>query len=155
MLTKPFFYSSLDQNTFDSIMLPTKLVTIISFVISLIASSTTAQLGNWDILFQSLETDFQDPVADTIILKYQVGSGRNFIVELMENNCVVAISSTDIAPTTTIAHSTGVTTNHDEVEIKLVLDASRITLLTIWDENSLQFCVGIRILSGGSIIKEE
>lgn len=155
MLTKPFYYSSMYLEPFDHVMMQTNLVTIICSILSLVASSITTQLGNWDILFQSIEIDFQDPMADTIILKYQVGSGRNFFVELMEKNCAVAISSTDIAPTTTIAHSTGVTANHDEVEIKLILDASRMTLLTIWDDNSLQFCVRIQILSGGSIIKEE
>ena len=124
-------------------------------VISFVASSATAQLGNWDILFQSLETDFQDSTTDKITLRYWVGSGRNFIVELLEKNCAVAISGNVVAPTTTIARTTGATTNHDEVEIKLILEKSTIASLDVWEDNSLQFCVRIRILSRGSIIKEE
>ncbi|KAL3759097.1 hypothetical protein ACHAWU_008706 [Discostella pseudostelligera] len=65
-------------------MSPTTLFNILCVIISILASSTIAQLGNWDILFQSLETDFQDAMTDIITLKYQIGSGRKFIVELME-----------------------------------------------------------------------
>ncbi len=94
-------------------------------------------------------------MTDKITLTYKVGSGRNFIVDLMEKNCAVAIHGNNVAPTTTIARTTGATTNHDEVEIKLILEKSTITSLDIWEDNSLTFCVRIRILSGGSIIKEE
>jgi hypothetical protein len=136
-------------------MFLTNIIIIICIVISIVASSTTAQLGNWEILFQSLETDFQNTMTDKIILKYKVGSGRNFIVELLDKNCAVAISGNVFAPTATIARTTGATTNHDEVEIKLTWEKSTIASLDIWEDNSLQFCVRIRILSGGSIIKEE
>ena len=114
--------------------------------ISFFAATTNAQLGNWDIIFHSIETDFQDSMTDDITLRYHVGTGRSFTVELLGKNCAVETSS---------KMTTGVIPNHDEVEIKLILDKSAITLLGIWDDNSLQFCVRVRILSGGSIIKQE
>lgn len=133
------------------------IIKIFCVVVTVFASSTTGQqLGNWDIVFQSLETDFQDSLADEITLTYQVGGGRNFNVELLEKNCAMAIFSDEtVAPTTTIARTTSVTAEHDGVEIKLDLDKSTMTSLDIWEDGKLQFCVRVRLLSGDSIIKEE
>jgi hypothetical protein len=136
-------------------MSPTILFNILCVVISILGSSTTAQLGNWDILFQSLETDFQDAMTNIITLKYQIGSGRKFIVELMEKNCDLAVSGDAVTTTTTIDRTAGVTSDHDNMEIKLVLEKSTIASRVIWEDNSLRFCMRVRLLSGGSIIREE
>jgi hypothetical protein len=136
-------------------MPPTTLFNIMCIAISIFAATTNAQLGNWDIIFHSIETDFQDSTTDDITLRYHVGNGRSLTIELLGKNCAVETSSKILTPTPTIARTTGVTPNHDEVQIKLILDKSTITSLGIWDDNSLQFCVRVRILSGGSIIKQE
>ena len=120
-----------------------------------LASPTIAQIGNWDILYQSLETDFQDSVANEITLDYRIGTGRTFNIDLFEKNCVSPI--TGMAITTTPVQTTGVTADHDQLEIILDLDKSDITSSNIWDDSTkkLEFCVRVQLLSGGSVIKEE
>ena len=49
----------------------------------LVASPTAAQMiGNWDILYQSLATDFQKSVANEITVDYCTGKGRAYQVDL-------------------------------------------------------------------------
>lgn len=129
---------------------------ILCVVIAFLASRTTAQLGNWDIIFQSIETNFQDSMTDEIIIKFQIGSERDFMVDLLEKNCGLTVYSDEtVIPTATaIERTANVTTNHDEVKIKLILDKTKSVSDLRRNEN-LHFCVRVRLLSGDSIIKEE
>ena len=95
------------------------------------ASPTAAQIGNWDILYQSLETDFQDSVTNEITLKYKIGTGRTFDVALFEKNCVGPITGMNITSTTDLTPL--ITTDLDQLEIMLDLDKSAITSSNIWD----------------------
>jgi hypothetical protein len=110
-------------------------------------------LGNWDILYRSLATDFQHSVTNELRLDYHIGKGRTYQVDLYEKNCVGSITGMTIIPTT--SRTTGVTANHDELEIMIDLDKSTITSSNIWIDSSLQFCVRLQLLSGGEVIKEE
>ena len=74
-------------------------------------------LGNWDILYRSLATDFQHSVTNELRLDYHIGKGRTYQVDLYEKNCVGSITGMTIIPTT--SRTTGVTANHDELEIMI------------------------------------
>jgi hypothetical protein len=121
---------------------------------ALLASPTTAQMiGNWDILYQSLATDFQKSVANEITVDYRIGKGRAYQVDLFEANCIGTIAGMTI--TTTTKRTTGVTADHDGLEVMIDLDKSTITSSNIWLDGSLQFCIRLQLLSGGEVIKEE
>jgi hypothetical protein len=121
---------------------------------ALLASPTAAQMiGNWDILYQSLATNFQKSVANEIMVDYHIGKGRAYKADLFEANCVGLITGMTI--TTTTKRTTGVTADHDGVEVMIDLDKSTITSSNIWLDGSLQFCIRLQLLSGGEVIKEE
>ena len=120
----------------------------------LVASPTAAQMiGNWDILYQALATDFQKSVANEVAVDYRIGKGRAYQVDLFENDCVGSITGMTITPTTN--RTTGVTADHDGLEVMIDLDKSKITSSNIWLDGSLQFCIRLQLLSGGEVIKEE
>ena len=121
---------------------------------ALLGAPAAAQIGNWDIVYQSLETDFQDAVANEISLEYRIGAGRTYNIDLFDKNCVDPITGMAIAPTTVLTPT--VTAEHDQLDILLDLDKSAITSSNIWSPgNKLEFCVRVQLLSGGSVIKEE
>ena len=120
----------------------------------LVASPTAAQMiGNWDILYQALTTDFQKTVANEVAVDYRIGKGRAYQVDLFEKDCVGSITGMTITPTTN--RTTGVTADHDGLEVMIDLDKSKITSSNIWLDGSLQFCIRLQLLSGGEVIKEE
>ena len=134
-------------------MMPSSIFKSICAAAAILASPTAAQIGNWDILYQSLETDFQDSVTNEITLDYLIGAGRTFNIDLFNKDCISPITGMTITPTT--ARLNGVTADHDGLEIMLDLDKSAITSSNIWEDNKLEFCVRVQLLSGGSVIKEE
>lgn len=134
-------------------MMPSSIFKSICVATAILASPTAAQIGNWDILYQSLEADFQDSVTNEITLDYLIGAGRTFNIDLFNKDCISPITGMTITPTT--ARLNGVTADHDGLEIMLDLDKSAITSSNIWEDNKLEFCVRVQLLSGGSVIKEE
>ena len=118
-----------------------------------ISPGASQVLGNWDILYRSLATDFQHSVTNELTLDYHIGKGRTYQVDLYEKNCVGSITGMSIIPTTN--RTTGVMANHDELKIMIDLDKSTITSSNIWIDGSLQFCIRLQLLSGGEVIKEE
>ena len=133
--------------------MPSSIFKSICAATAILASPTAAQIGNWDILYQSLEADFQDSVTNEITLDYLIGAGRTFNIDLFNKDCISPITGMTITPTT--ARLNGVTADHDGLEIMLDLDKSAITSSNIWEDNKLEFCVRVQLLSGGSVIKEE
>ena len=128
---------------------------ICTAAVAILASSVAKaqSIGNWDILFTSLETDFQDSVTNEITLDYLIGTGRQFNLDLFTKDCTSPITGMSITPTT--ARMSNVDADHDGLEIMLDLDKSAITSSNIWEDSTLEFCVGVQLLSGGSVIKEE
>ena len=120
---------------------------------AILATPTSAQIGNWDILYQSLETDFQEGVTNEITLDYLIGTGRTFNIDLFDKDCVAPITGMNIITTT--ARMSNVDADHDGLEIMLDLDKSSITSSNIWDDSKLEFCIRVQLLSGGAVIKEE
>ena len=129
---------------------------ICAAAVAILASPGVAKaqsIGNWDILFTSLETDFQDSVTNEITLDYLIGTGRQFNLDLFTKDCISPITGMSITPTT--ARMSNVDADHDGLEIMLDLDKSAITSSNVWEDSKLEFCVGVQLLSGGSVIKEE
>ena len=128
---------------------------ICAAAVAILASSVAKaqSIGNWDILFTSLETDFQDSVTNEITLDYLIGTGRQFNLDLFTKDCISPITGMSITPTT--ARMSNVDADHDGLEIMLDLDKSAITSSNVWEDSKLEFCVGVQLLSGGSVIKEE
>jgi len=131
-----------------------KSTSIAAAAAAFLATPTAAQIGNWDIIYQSLETNFQDSVVNEVTLDYLIGAGRTFNIDLFDKGCADPISGMTIIPTTALTPSTA---DHDQLEIMLDLDKSAITSSNIWSPagNMLELCVRVQLLSGGSIIKEE
>lgn len=118
------------------------------------ATPCAAQIGNWDIIYQSLETDFKDSITNEIVLDYRFGTGRSFQNDLFDSGCTEPITGMTINPTT--ARTTGITTDHDLLEIMLDLGKSAITSSNVWSSNNeLQFCIRVQLKSGSNVIKEE
>jgi hypothetical protein len=143
----------LHPNTYSYTM-PFNIFKSILAAAILLASSTNAQIGNWDIFYQSLATNFQHTVENEITLNYRIGKDRTFNVALFDKDCVGPITGMTVVPSTTRTPS--VSANHDGLAIMLNLDKTAITSSNIWEVNSrLQFCVSVQLLSDGAIIKEE
>jgi hypothetical protein len=120
-----------------------------------IAASTVAQMdifGNWDILFQSLETDFRRPTDNEFTFDYLIGKGRAFKIDLFDKGCTDPITGMTISHT---GNADNFDANYDWLEVKVDLDKTGITLSNIWTDPKLQFCVRVQLLSQGSVINEE
>ena len=128
-----------------------------ALVAALLASPAAAQIGNWDINYQSLSTNFTYGVTDEIELEYHIGTGRgSFNVDLFDKGCVTLITGITIDPTNVVTPD--VTADHDQLDVKLDLDRSAITSSNIWspgNPNKLELCVVVQLLSGADVIKEE
>ena len=62
-LVRPIYPTSQDMSS--------SIFKVICATAAFAASPTAAQIGNWDILYQSLETDFQDSMTNEIIMNYK------------------------------------------------------------------------------------
>lgn len=134
--------------------MPSSIFKSVIATAAFIATPSAAQVGNWDIIYQSLETDFKDSVTNEIVLDYRIGTGRSFQIDLFDSGCTEPITGMTITPTT--ARTTGVTDDHDLLEIMLDLDKSDITSSNVWSSNNeLQLCVRVQLVSGSDVIKEE
>ena len=88
---------------------------ICTAAVAILASSRVASaqsIGNWDILFTSLETDFQDSVTNELTLDYLIGTGRQFNLDLFTKYCISPITGMSTTPTT--ARMSNVDADHDE-----------------------------------------
>ena len=134
---------------------------IVSAGTAFLVSPTVAQadieniLGNWDILYQSLEIDFQGSAASEFTLDYLIGTGRSFTVDLFDSGCADPITGLDIVHTEQLFFSLGPDDVHDRLEVGIDLDKTGITSSNIWTDPKLEFCIQVQLLSGGSVIKEE
>jgi hypothetical protein len=113
-----------------------------------------AQIPNWDIRFSSLETNFDASVKDEILMQYQIGKDRSYMVQLFAKDCLGAIEGTTAIATTTRSSST-TSSNLDDLKVMIDLDKSTITASNFWEDNSLQLCVLLQLLSGDEVIKED
>lgn len=135
--------------------MPSSILKSFAITASFLASPAVAQIGNWDIIYQSLLTDFQNSVADEFTIDYLIGTGRTFNIELFDKGCNDPITGITITPTP--LRTNGVTPDHDLLEVMLDLDKTDITTSNIWDSgsNKLEFCIAVQLMSGVSVIKEE
>ena len=119
----------------------------------LFASNVSATIPNWDINFLQVITDFDNGSTDEIVLKYEIGMGRTFEVDLFDKGCVEPITGTNIV---TNATATPKDSTHDYLDVRLDLDKSTIASSNIWNllASKIEMCTRVRLLSGSDVIKE-
>jgi hypothetical protein len=57
--------------------------------------------------------------------------------------------------TTTTKWMTGITANHDGLEVMIDLEKSTIMSSNIWLDGRFHFCIRLQLLMGGKVIKKE
>ena len=159
-LTQRFDLTILSHYNFPSrsissrtINMPSSIFKSICAAAAFLAFPTAAQIDNWDISYQSMETNFTQNVNDEITLDYRISTGRAFNIDLFDKGCNDPITGMPI--TTTPVRTAGLTDDHDQLKIMLDLDKTDITSSNIWSNTMLDFCVRVQLLSNGKVIKEE
>jgi hypothetical protein len=120
----------------------------------LFVSPASATIPNWDINFLQLITDFSNGSTDEITLKYEIGMGRIYQVDLFDKGCAVPIEGTTID---TNSFTTAKDSNYDYLDVLLDLDKSTIATSNLWNQlsNKIELCIRLQLLSGSNVIKED
>jgi len=134
--------------------MPSPLFKSLTIGAILFASSASATIPNWDINFLQVITDFNNGSTDEITLKYEIGMGRNYQVDLFDKGCTEPITGTGIVTTSTTISKDA---NHDYLDVHLDLDKSTVASSNIWNQLSskIEMCARLRLLSGSNVIKED
>ena len=124
----------------------------------LITLQTTASIVNWDLLYQSVDTDFREGATDDITLTYMIGARREYSIALYASDCETSITgmpSLSIVPK--ISQDYELHPLHDQLDVVIDIDFTEILSSNIWDESNdtLKFCSVVHLLSGVEVIKEE
>ena len=127
-------------------------------LVAINALQTTASIPNWDIIYQSLNTNFVQGATDDITITYLIGTYRDYNIELFTNDCETAItemSSLNIVEN--ISRDYELDPLHDQLELTIDVDIAEIASSNIWDDinDTLEFCSVVQLLSGGGVIKDE
>ena len=122
------------------------------------ALQTTASIPNWDIIYQSLDTNFVQGATDDITITYLIGTYRDYNIELYTNDCETAITGmSSLNVIENISRDYGLDPLHDQLELIIDVDIAEIASSNIWDDinDTLEFCSVVQLLSGGDVIKDE
>lgn len=106
-------------------------------------------LSNFDINFQSLETNFTQGVVDEIMLDYHIGKGRNYTVATFNKDCISTVNNNAITSVTPI-RTNGVTAEHDRLKVLININTSTMATSNIWivDKQTVELCVWLKLTSG-------
>jgi hypothetical protein len=134
--------------------MPSPILKSLTIGAFLFASRASATIPNWDINFLQLTTDFSNGSTDEITLKYEIGMGRTYQVDLFDKGCTVNIQGTTINATSSTADKDS---NHDYLDVFLDLDKKTIASSNLWNPMSkkIELCVRLQLLSGSNVIKED
>lgn len=139
--------------------MPSSIFKSICAATAFLASLPTASaaIGNWDIKYQSIDTNFTQGGTNDITLGYHIGHGRDWNVTLFsDDGCSVPI---DMTVDWTNLVTVNATEIYDRVDIMLQLDKTDLTSSNIWDEtaNTLELCVlfELKEKDAGSVMKFE
>lgn len=88
-----------------------------------------------------------------VSLIYHISANRMYKVGVYERDCIIPVTGAPISTSQTM----DVTPEHNGLDITLDLNDSLIVSRNVWDSNTLQFCVKVRLLSvvGESIMDGE
>jgi hypothetical protein len=128
---------------------------------ALLASPSTAQIttDTWAVNYQDdAAVDFTAASTDEVTMSYQIGTGQAATVSLYaSSDC----TGTD-AITTGLASATQTTvalttTTLDTLNVAINIDKTNIVGSNIWNtgDSSLEFCVEVKLESGGEVITKE
>jgi len=127
-------------------------------LVAISALQTTASIPNWDIIYQSLNTNFVQGATDDITITYLIGTYRDYNIELYTNDCETAITGmSSLNVIENISRDYELDPLHDQLELIIDIDIAEIVSSNIWDDinKTLEFCSVVQLLSGGDIIKDE
>jgi hypothetical protein len=119
------------------------------------SSSASAQmLGNWDVNFLSLDTDFSVTGTDELVLHYEIGKNRTHRIDLFDKGCANPIIGIAVSYNDT---KTNKDQSHDLLDIALDVERSNIATSNLWDpfSNKFELCLRLQLLSGDMVIKED
>ena len=122
------------------------------------ALQTTASIPNWDIIYQSLDTNFVQGATDDITITYLIGTYRDYNIELYTSDCETAITGmSGLNIVENISRDYELDPLHDQLELIIDVDIAEIASSNIWDDinDTLEFCSVVQLLSGGDVIKDE
>jgi hypothetical protein len=126
-------------------------VLVLTFSLSsLVKGEEVVSLLDWDIKYMSVDADAK--ARGKVSLSYHISANRMFKVGVYERDCLVPVTGVPITKSQTM----NVTPEHNGLDITLDLNES-IASRNVWESNTLQFCVKVRLLSvvGESIIDGE
>ena len=131
----------------------------INAVITLLVTlQTTASIVNWDLIYQSVDTDFREGTTDDITLTYMIGAQREYSIELYASDCETSITGMpSLSMVPKISQDYELHPLHDQLDVVIDINFTEITSSNIWDESNdtLKFCSVVHLLSGVEVIKEE
>jgi hypothetical protein len=106
---------------------------------------------NWEITYMSVDAD--STARGKVSLSYHISANRMYKVGVYERDCIIPVTGVPISTSQTM----NVTPEHNGLEITLDLNESSIASRNVWESDTLQFCVKVRLLSvvGDSIIDGE
>ena len=119
------------------------------------SSSASAQmLGNWDVNFLSLDTDFSVTGTDELVLHYEIGKNRTHRIDIFDKGCAGPIIGIAVSYNDT---KTNKDQSHDLLDIALDVERSNIATSNLWDpfSNKFELCLRLQLLSGDMVIKED
>ena len=121
-----------------------------------LGSPTSAQsVGNWDINYLSLVTDFGVDSTDEVVVKYEIGKDRAFNVDLFDKGCINPITGITISKNPVRTPKDDI---HDLLDIKLDIPKSSLSKSNIWTafSSKVEFCARLQLKTeGGMVIKED
>ncbi|KAL3805592.1 hypothetical protein HJC23_005836 [Cyclotella cryptica] len=146
--------SSSRNNQLSDIMSFFKSFFLAAALLEASSSASAQMLGNWDVNFLSLDTDFSVTGTDELVLHYEIGKNRTHQIDLFDKGCANPILGIAITFNDT---KTNKDQSHDLLDIALDVERSNIATSNLWDpfSNKFEMCLRLQLLSGDMVIKED
>ena len=128
---------------------------------ALLASPSTAQIttDTWAVNYQDdAAVDFTSDSTSEVTMSYDIGTGKAATVSLYAGDCtgtdaITEASMATASQTTTASANIGL----DTFTVAIDIDKTKIVSSNIWNtaDSSLEFCVEVKLESGGEVITKE
>ena len=132
---------------------------------ALLASPSTAQITSdtWAVNYQDdAAVDFTSDSTSEVTMSYDIGTGQTAIVSLYaSSDCTGTAAITEVLgvamATASQTTASQTTPTLDTVTVAIDIDKTEIVASNIWStaDSSLEFCVEVKLESGGEVITKE
>jgi hypothetical protein len=126
-----------------------------------LASPSTAQITSdtWAVNYQDdAAVDFTSDSTSEVTMSYDIGTGKAATVSLYAGDCTGTDAITEVGTATASKTTASQTTpTLDTVTVAIDIDKTKIVSSNIWNttDSSLEFCVEVKLESGGEVITKE